>query len=63
MHDPEHDTLTCVLMNKSNFGADEEIGRAKVRSLLVLSSSRCPPGNAACLHRDLPARYVTAMLV
>ena len=31
VHDPEHEKLTCVLMNKSNFGADEEIGRIEVR--------------------------------
>lgn len=30
--DPEHDKLTCVLMNKSSFGADEEIGRVEVHS-------------------------------
>lgn len=31
VHDPEHETMTCVLMNKSNVGADEEIGRVEVR--------------------------------
>ena len=32
LHDPEHEMLKCVLMNKSSFGADEEIGRVEVYS-------------------------------
>ena len=32
LHDPEHEMLKCVLMNKSSFGADEEIGRVEVHS-------------------------------
>ena len=36
--DPEHEKLTCVLMNKSSFGADEEIGRIEVRGLPFASS-------------------------
>ena len=35
VHDPEHETLTCVLMNKSNVGADEEIGRVEVHHPLI----------------------------
>ena len=33
--DPEHKTMTCVLMNKSNVGADEEIGRVEVHHLII----------------------------
>ena len=36
--DPEHEKLTCVLMNKSSFGADEEIGRIEVRGLPFASN-------------------------
>ncbi len=35
VHDPEHETVTCVLMNRSNVGADEEIGRVEVRHSLI----------------------------
>ncbi|CAL5226034.1 g8845 [Coccomyxa viridis] len=38
VHDPEHETITCVLMNRSNVGADEEIGRVEV-SLRELPSA------------------------
>ena len=44
--DPEHEKLTCVLMNKSTFGADEEIGRIEVRRLPFASSGHYKESNA-----------------
>ena len=31
VHDPEHQSLNVVIMNKSSFGPDEEVGRVSVR--------------------------------
>ena len=41
VHDPEHEMMTCVLMNKSNFGADEEIGQAEVHHPFLTSWPPC----------------------
>ena len=33
VHDPEHQSVNVVIMNRSTFGPDEVVGRVSVRSL------------------------------
>ena len=47
VHDPEHQELTAVMYNHSNFGADEEIGR------VTFPLRDLPPGEEEDLWLEL----------